>query len=141
MSGKLDKHMNQYVQKNCSILYTFKNLCQKSFILLPLRQGNVFTPVCHSVHRGGGVCPSACWDTHTPWADTPRQTPPGQTPLSGQTPLLGRHPPGRHLPCPVHAGIHIPLPSACSDTHAYCCRWYASYWNAFLLDDLDNNKI
>ena len=27
-----------------------------------LRQGNVFTAVCHSVH--GGVC-------HTPWADTP----------------------------------------------------------------------
>ena len=29
----------------------------------------------------------------------------------GQTPLLDRHP-----PCPVHAGIHIPLPSACWDT-------------------------
>ena len=48
-----------------------------------LRQGNVFTPVCHSVHRGG-VC-----HTH-----------PGQTPLPSvcwDTP-----------PCPVHAGIHPP---------------------------------
>ena len=33
-----------------------------------MRQGNIFTSVCHSVHRGRGVCPSACWD------------PPGQTP-------------------------------------------------------------
>ena len=31
----------------------------------------------------------------SPWADIPRQTP----------------------PCPVHAGIHTPLPSACWDTH------------------------
>ena len=57
-----------------------------------------------------------------PWADTPfsadtpRQTPPGQTPL-------GRHPPAQcmlgytHPPCPVHAGIHTPLSSACLDTH------------------------
>ena len=30
-------------------------------------EGYVFTPVCHSVH-GGGVCPSACWDTPTPEA-------------------------------------------------------------------------
>ena len=45
----------------------------KSFSCLPpatkLRQGNVFTPVCHSVHRGGLP--------HTyPWADKP----PGQKP-------------------------------------------------------------
>ena len=72
-----------------------------------LRQGNVFT-LCHSVHRGvsasslGGVC-------HTPWAHIPTlgtHTPPGHTPPSGQT-----------SPCPVHAGIHTPLPSACWDTH------------------------
>ena len=46
-----------------------------------LRKGYVFTPVCHSVHWVGGVCPSACWDTHTPgrhpllWADTPAPPP------------------------------------------------------------------
>ena len=33
----------------------------------PQRQGNVFTPVCHSVR--GGCLPSACWDT-PPWAHT-----------------------------------------------------------------------
>ena len=51
----------------------------------------------HSVHG---------WVSATP----PRQTPPGQT-----SPL-GRHPP----PCPVHARIHTPLPSACWDTHPPC---------------------
>ena len=63
--------------------------------------GNVFTPVCHSVHVGGGVCLTACWDTPppsrhpTPQADTPPgQTPPGQTPL-GQTPPGQTHPPGQ----------------------------------------------
>ena len=38
---------------------------------MKLRQGNVFTPVCHSVHMGGSAIPpgqtaplcSACWDT------------------------------------------------------------------------------
>ena len=24
------------------------------------------------------------------------------------------------------------VPSACWDRHGYCCRWYASYWNASL---------
>ena len=66
---------------------------------------------------------------------SPRQTPHRQTPSSWQTPwqtppraCLDTHPP----PCPVHAGIHTPLPSACWDTRGYCCGRYASYWNAFL---------
>ena len=29
-----------------------------------LREGNVFTPVCHSVHRGGGVSVPACTTDH-----------------------------------------------------------------------------
>ena len=40
-----------------------------------LRQGNVFTPVCHSVHRGGLSHP-------------PRQTPPSPTPLGRNPPPL-----------------------------------------------------
>ena len=40
-----------------------------------------------------------------PWADTP---PPRQTPLPS-TCL------DTHLPCPVHAGIHIPVSSTCWD--------------------------
>ena len=45
----------------------------------------------------------------------PRQTPTGQTP-----PTPGRHPPGQTLPP--------------SDSH--CSGRYASYWNAFLLEDV-----
>ena len=61
--------------------------------------------VSHSVH-GGGVCPKECWDIHTPgrhptprqkhtpWADTPRQTPPfADTPSLGRHPLPGQTPP------------------------------------------------
>ena len=67
-------------------------------------EGYVFTSVCR------GVCLSACWDT-----------PPG------------KHPPGRHTPLPSSCwDTHTPLPSACLDRHGYCCRRYASYWNAFL---------
>ena len=44
-------------------------------------QGNIFTPVCHSVHGGGGVCFSACWDTSPPEPDPPGEdTPPGSRP-------------------------------------------------------------
>ena len=70
---------------------------------------------------------------------TPRQTPlPGRPPWadtpSRYTPL-GRHPPGQTPPA------RHPLPSACWDAHppcpvhagSHCIRWYASYWNAFLL--------
>ena len=58
-------------------------------------EGYVFTPVCHSVHRGG-VCLSACWDTTTPpppGADTPPQE---QTPPQAGTPQGADTPPSRH---------------------------------------------
>ena len=42
-----------------------------------LREGIVFTPVCDSVHGGGGVYPSMQWAGGVHPA---RQTPPGQTP-------------------------------------------------------------
>ena len=47
-----------------------------------LLECNLVTPVCHSVHREGGVCPSACWDT-----------PPAQCML-GDT--GNKHPTGMH---------------------------------------------
>ena len=76
--------------------------------------------VSHSIHRGvSGL-------VHV--GDT---QPPGQTPPSGQTPFWADTPPGRP-PCPVHAGIHTPLPSACWDRHGYCYGWYTSYWNALV---------
>ena len=44
---------------------------------MKFRKGNVFTPVCDSVHRGRYI---------PPWAETPsRETPPADTP-PGQTP-------------------------------------------------------
>ena len=50
---------------------------------------NIFTSICHSVHKR--VCIPECTGADTPplWANTPS--------------------------CPVHAGIHTPLPSACWD--------------------------
>ena len=50
-----------------------------------LRQGNVFTPVCHSVHMGGGV------------ADPPGRHPPAQCMLgdNGQQ-AAGTHSTGMH---------------------------------------------
>ena len=71
-----------------------------------LQKGNVFMPVCHSVHRWG------------------RCTPPGRHPLPGippPPPPLGRHPRGQTS----LLGRHPP-----PDGH--CSKRYASYWNAFL---------
>ena len=48
-----------------------------------MRLGNVFTPVCHSVHRGGCVSQHALGQT-PPWADISQHA-------LGQTPLV-RHP-------------------------------------------------
>ena len=55
---------------------------------------------------GGGVCPSACWDTphgqtppwaDTPWANTPRaDTPWANTPQQMATAADGMHPTGMY---------------------------------------------
>ena len=55
-----------------------------------LGQGNVFTGVCDSVHRGESASPGA----DTPW----EQTPPEQTPPRADTPLQSRHPPWEQTP-------------------------------------------
>ena len=53
-------------------------------------QGNIFTPVCHSVHRGGL---SACWDA------TPRDyVPPGTTYPRDYIPPGTTYPPGLGTP-------------------------------------------
>ena len=130
--------------------------CETSFCYRPQRscgQGNIFTPVCHSVHRGGlpqcmlGYHPPRTRQTpprdQTPptkqttppppdQADTPpgtRQTPPRtrQTPLPGtrQTPPGTRQTPPwtRQTPPPREADSSIRSASG----------RYASYWNTFLL--------
>ena len=72
-----------------------------------MRQGNVFTPVCHSVHKGG-VYPTMHLGRHPlarppPPGQTPspQADPPGQTPLGRQTPRQtppGQTPPSRKTP-------------------------------------------
>ena len=75
--------------------------------LTKLRKGNVFKPVCHSVHRGV----SASWSEGV---YRPRQTPPKQTPLDRRP--LGRNPLDRHLSPmqtppiqPLKRAVRIPL--------------------------------
>ena len=89
-----------------------------------LRQGNVFTPVCHSVHRRlsvsgpRGYLPGGCLPrgdlVDTPWADTPQADTPRQTSPPGQTPHLAE----------------TPSPAQCMLGYGQ----QSSYWNAFLLN-------
>ena len=62
--------------------------------------------ISRSIRRrgGGGVCLWAQGGVCL-WSQGVSATPPGQT-----SPLAD-------TPCPVHAGIYTPLPSACWDTH------------------------
>ena len=83
--------------------------------------------VIHSVHRGEGVCLSACWDTNPPGADTP--LPPGaDTPLE-QTPPDQTSPPDQQTP-PDQTPPRTRHP-ADSSRRSTSGR-YTSYWNAFL---------
>ena len=73
--------------------------------------------VSHFVH--GRCLPLVQGSLPHPLGQTPPppwQTPPGRHPPGRNPPWVdpsGRHPP----PCPVHAGMHSHLPSACCDTH------------------------
>ena len=76
--------------------------------------------VSHSVHKGRGICLSACWDSRHPQEQTPpQQTPPGADPSrSRQTP-----------------------PAQCTLGDTSNKRQYASYWNAYLLFIIFQFKI
>ena len=50
----------------------------------------------------------------------------------GYTPPLARHPPGRYPQWADTPGWTPPRQSPPPAGH--CCRWYASYWNAFLFN-------
>ena len=86
-----------------TFLFSFMSIPLYSFCR-PQRswgQGNVFTPVCHSVHWGRGCLPQCMlgytplWADTLPWVDTPQ----ADAPSLGRQPPLGRHPlPGRHPP-------------------------------------------
>ena len=99
-----------------------------------LRQGNVFTPVSHSVHRGG------VWQTHLRQTYPLRQThPPRQKHPPGRHTLLGRHPLWVDNPLGNPPPRQTPRP-----LDGHCSGRYASYWNAFLLRNenlLDRNDV
>ena len=68
-----------------------------------LGQGNIFTPVCHSVHRGG--LPQCMMGYHPPRTRYPPGpgTPPDQAPPRPGTPS-DQVPPDQAPPCTAHAG-------------------------------------
>ena len=90
-------------------------------------EGYVFTPVCHSVHRG--VCASVHAGIHPQEADNPSprkwvpSLPGSRYPQEADTLPGSRHPP---------VSRHPPQCSECWDIWA-TSRLYASYWNAYLL--------
>ena len=103
-----------------------------------MRQGNVFTPVCHTFcSQGGGglyqgdrrppppteVTPGQRppW-TDTPWIETPRQRPPWT-----QTPW-------RETPPTETSRTETPLDRDPPAAQRVMSGRYASYWNAFLFE-------
>ena len=87
-----------------------------------LGQGNVFTGVCDSVHRGGGLRQGDLPLAGRPprQGDPPgRENPPpaGRIPSGKETPPPGRPPPAGRPPLPIIRSMS---------------GRYASYWNAFL---------
>ena len=81
-----------------------------------LRQCNIFTGVCHSVHRG------------STWAGTSRQVhpPPQIHSWAGTSP-------GRYTLRQVHPQAGTPPCRNTLNPNGHCSGRYASYWNAFLL--------
>ena len=112
-------------------------------------QSNIFTPVCHSVHRG--VSASVHAGIPPPGADSPssRHQPGSRHPLE-QTPPLPQeqtHPPRAdtppeqtpnpqpHPPEQTPPGADTPpeqTPPGADSGIRSMSGWYASYWNAFL---------
>ena len=95
-----------------------------------LRQDNVFTPVCHSVHRGRGSL-----SQHAPQVTWPRGVSvwggvlcPGGSLSGGVCPEgVSRGPGGL---CPE--GVSVRGVSVRETPRTVTSGWYASYWNAFL---------
>ena len=76
-----------------------------------LRQGNVFTPVCHSAH-GGRVSASVHAWIHAPRKHTPQEhTPPRSTPPGSTSPLRNTPTPRSTPPWEAHPQEAPPLGS------------------------------
>ena len=85
-------------------------------------QGNIFTPVCHSVHREGSGKETPRLDGGTPrMEDPPNGDPPdGEPPRMEEPPLDGGiPPPGKRTPAygPRSAGTHPTGMHSCSRLH------------------------
>ena len=96
--------------------------CIRTFLppTMKLGQGYVFTRVCDSVHRGGSA--SAHAGIHPPNQTTPG-TRPSRPPIGPETPCEQTRPPQEQTP-----------PSSACWEIGPASRWYASYWNAYLLE-------
>ena len=90
-------------------------------------QGNVFTPVCHSVHRGTGSAQPLQMQTPQGWADPPRCRPPRCRPCRVEQIPLDADPPDTDPP-----GLCRP-PWMQTPAIRSTSGQYASYWNAYLL--------
>ena len=118
-----------------SPLYFF-NLQNEHNLLLPtatqLRKGNVFTPVCDSVHGRGGLCSSMHHRSHDQGGLCPR----GGGLCTGESLLGGWESLSRGW-VSVHGGLcsggSLSKGVSVRETPLMVTsRWYASYWNAFL---------
>ena len=139
--------MNKILIVNSNILsidffgkYSSMHISRDLFSLLPaatkLGQGNIFTPVCDSVNRGGTWSGprGGTWQTPPrpgtpPPRDQTRHTPPQTRPPQDQTPPQPGTPP--LLPPDQTPPPPDQTPSRSSTTSGR----YASYWNAFLFSD------
>ena len=120
-------HIDLYSDGYNSFISPNKVLCgaYRCLFLPPttkLQQGNVFTPVCHSVHRGSG---------RPPQEQTPRlaaDTLPGaDTPLGADT-LPGADPP--QPPRAVHAGRYGQQVDGTHPTGMHTCLVKCSFTDA-----------
>ena len=87
-----------------------------------LGQGNVFTPVCHSVHKGGGLCPSM------------RHRSRDRRSLSGGLSVQGVSVQGVSVQGSMSRGVSLSRGVSVREApRTVTSRRYTSYWNAFFL--------
>ena len=85
-----------------------------------LREGYVFTPVCDSVYRGGGVSQHASqvtWQTHTLGRHPPEQTPPSRMVNERAVRIL--------LEC-ILVALHFPQFCLCGTSEIYSIKTRSS---------------
>ena len=106
-------------------------------------QGNIFTPVCHSVHRGGGGSASMHAGIPPPGPGRPPQTrqttPQEQTPPRTRQTPLGADTPQEQTPREQTSPWEQTPPREADSSIRSTSGRYASYWNAFLFYNKRNN--